>query len=102
MNERVVPEAALRDPNALELLRVWIAERGLHCSLKIGWYKERGLSEPDAWGTILSDVARHVADALAKGYDLDRSDVLSKIGYRIQEELKKPTSPTSGDFVTKT
>jgi hypothetical protein len=31
-----IPPAALRDGAALELARVWIAERGLHCSLKVG------------------------------------------------------------------
>jgi len=33
LGQRPVPEAALRDKDAVEMLRVWIAEGGLHCSL---------------------------------------------------------------------
>ena len=40
LNERVIPEAALRDENSVEMLRVWIAEKKLHCSMKIGMYRE--------------------------------------------------------------
>ena len=35
LNQRPIPEAALRDEDAVEMLRVWIAERGLHCSMKV-------------------------------------------------------------------
>ena len=36
-----IPEAALRDGNSVEMLRVWIAEKKLHCSIKVGMYQER-------------------------------------------------------------
>ena len=66
MDARVVPPAALRDAKAVELARVWIAERGLHCSLKFGLYaKEVVVMETTAWGIILADMAGHVADALS-------------------------------------
>ena len=65
MNVRQVPEAALRDPDAVELARVWVAEEGLHCSLKIGMYHEStDGDERRAWGTILADMTRHIANAL--------------------------------------
>ena len=40
LNQRPVPEAALRDNDAVEMLRVWIAEGRLHCSIKVGMYHE--------------------------------------------------------------
>ena len=40
LNQRPIPEAALRDDDAVEMLRVWIAEQGLHCSMKVGMYRE--------------------------------------------------------------
>jgi len=41
-NERVIPDAALRDPNSMEMLRVWIAEKSLWCSLRVGiWALQR-------------------------------------------------------------
>ena len=50
LNERPIPEAALRDKSAMEMLRVWIAEKKLHCSMKIGMYREgMNMSEEKAW-----------------------------------------------------
>jgi hypothetical protein len=34
MNALGIPPAAPRDTDARELARVWIAEQGLHCSLR--------------------------------------------------------------------
>jgi hypothetical protein len=36
MKELVIPPAAQGDDDSWELLRVWVAEGGLHCSLKVG------------------------------------------------------------------
>jgi hypothetical protein len=36
MNDRPIPSAALKDENSVEMLRVWIAEQKLHCSIKVG------------------------------------------------------------------
>jgi hypothetical protein len=64
MNELVIPPAAQRDAQSLELMRAWVAEEELHCSLRIGVYEDQGISEEKAWGTILADAARHIANAL--------------------------------------
>ncbi|MYN42917.1 DUF5076 domain-containing protein [Duganella sp. FT109W] len=65
MNERPIPSAARRDIDAVEMLRVWVAEKQLHCSLKIGMYRDgMGIDEELAWGTILADAARHILKAL--------------------------------------
>lgn len=54
MNERPIPAAAKRDPDSVEMLRVWVAEKQLHSSLKIGMYRDgMGIDEEAAWGTIL-------------------------------------------------
>ena len=97
--EQVIPDAALRDPNSMEMLRVWIAEKALWCSLRIGTYSARGMDEPKAWGTILADAARHIANALAESENLDRSETLQKIQEKFAGELGSPTSTASGEFV---
>lgn len=43
-----IPPAAVRDANALELARVWIAEQGLHCSLRVGLYAADGVDRETA------------------------------------------------------
>ncbi len=101
MYERQIPPTARHDPNAWELLRVWVAERGLHCSMKIGVYEENGpLPEDTAWGVILADVAKHVADALSKEGVRNRDTALSEISRSFAAELQQPTAATGGDFIS--
>lgn len=102
LNQRPIPEAALRDVDAVEMLRVWIAERGLHCSIKVGMYRETmNIPEEKAWGTILADVAKHVANAIESGYAADATESLQKIRDSFIKELGAPTSKAKGDFVRK-
>lgn len=100
MNERPIPEAALSDKNSVEMLRVWIANRKLHCSLKVGMYQESmNIEEEKAWGMILADAARHIAQALESGYSMDSKESLRKIRDAFAKELADPTSSADGDFV---
>jgi hypothetical protein len=100
MNELAIPPAAQRDPKSFELMRAWVAEKGLHCSLKIGVYDEQDIREETAWGTILADAARHIADALASSAGRDREEALREIRDNFEIELDNPTSEVRGDFVS--
>jgi hypothetical protein len=101
MKVRQVPEAALRDPDAVELARVWVAEEGLHCSLKIGMYHEStDADERRAWGTILADMTRHIANALRDAYGLDAEKSIDLVRDAYIAELGSPTSDTKGGFVS--
>jgi hypothetical protein len=100
MKEMVIPEAALRDPDSLEMLRVWIAERNLWCSLRIGIYKEqKNVSDERAWGVILADATRHIANALASEYAIDPAEATRRIQASFIAELAEPTSNAEGKFV---
>jgi len=93
-----LPPAALRDADALELARVWIAERGLHCALRVGLYTGNGASgEITAWGLILADMAGHVADALSAEGMGSRTDLLEALAERFNQEVASPTSERSGE-----
>lgn len=52
-----IPQAAGADPNAFELLRVWVANKQQHVSLRTGVWED-----PAAWGIMLADLARHIAE----------------------------------------
>ena len=102
MQERSIPEAALRDENSVEMLRVWIAEKKLHCSMKVGMYEETmNIPEEVAWGTILADVARHLANALHQRYGHDTSTALRRVSDKFLDEVDKSTSPARGAFISK-
>lgn len=100
MNERPIPTAAQRDAASVEMLRVWVAEKQLHCSLKIGMYRDgMGVDEELAWGTILADAARHIARALHPENADEERAALQKILRGLNEELTAPTSDLKGGFV---
>ena len=100
LNERPIPEAALRDKSALEMLRVWIAEKKLHCSMKIGMYREgMNMSEEKAWGTILADITRHIANAMEATYGEDKLSTIRAVRAAYLQELGQPTSDATGEFV---
>jgi hypothetical protein len=92
-----IPPAAVRDVDALELARVWIAERGLHCSLKVGMYAGDGVSrETAAWGIILADLAGHVADALSAEGMGSRADLLDALVGSFNSEVLAPSARRTG------
>jgi hypothetical protein len=100
MNERPIPEAALQDPNSLEMLRVWVAGGQLHCSLKVGMYRDgMGIDEEVAWGTILADAARHIAKALQGDGNLNEAESLTRLVAKFNEEVSVPSSELKGGFV---
>ena len=95
MKELIIPEAAQRDESSVEMIRVWIAERGLHASLKVGLYEDRpDIREERAWGRIL-------ADALVTSEGMDRDVVVEAIKAAFNEELQAPSSGRSGGFVVR-
>lgn len=97
MDVRVVPSAALRDANAVELARIWTAERGLHCSRKCGFYADQGVvMETTAWGIILADMAGHVADALCAEGMGPRAALYDAIVGSFNVETTMPTAKRTG------
>ena len=94
-----IPPDAVGDPNSVEMIRAWIANRGLHISLNIGVWRKQGISEEKAWGILLADVIRHVANAIQESEGLDQEDTIRAIKRQLDVELYEPTSPHRGRFV---
>jgi uncharacterized protein DUF5076 len=90
-NELVIPGAAEHDPNAFELLRVWVANQGQHVSLRTGVWKD-----PAAWGIMLADLARHVANSYHDDAALDQFQTLDRIKAGLYAELGSPTDAPVG------
>ncbi len=101
MHALPIPPAALRDEKAVHMLGAWIAEKGLHCSMNVTFFENNGHVEADAWGIMLADVIRHLADALNKHSGVNRLASIEAIVQSMQAELEEPTSGTEGDFVAK-
>jgi hypothetical protein len=92
-----IPPNVASDPGAAELIRAWASRGGLVCSLNPGaWPQDQA---PIAWGILLSDVARNVADALQQSYGLHKATVLARMRSVFDTELDRPTAATEGKFV---
>jgi hypothetical protein len=98
MRPLVVPPAAQRDENSIQMLSAWIAERGQHCTIKIGLWHDTGREEPPAWGIFLADTIRHIANALEEQYGHSSPDTIAAILESLHNELDDPTSHVKGVF----
>jgi len=97
LTELQIPPGISSDKNACELVRAWAAHGGLQCSLNISAWKDD--QAQIRWGILLSDIARHVADALYQSTHADRQQTLSKIRAVFDSELNDPTAETQGKFI---
>lgn len=88
-----VPGEVARDPRSSEVLRAWVANGGLVCSLRPEIW-----DEPGNWGILLADVARHVANAVNDIKGDDPADTLATIQDYFNRELSNPTDEPSGSF----
>jgi hypothetical protein len=88
-----VPEAARTDAKSFELLRVWIAHQDQHISLRVGVWKE-----PEAWGMMLADLARHIAAAYEQSEKRDPEEMLTRIKAGFEAEIVSPTEEVHGEL----
>ncbi len=88
-----VPEPARTDAKSFELLRVWIAHQDQHISLRVGVWKD-----PEAWGMMLADLARHIAASFEQAEKRDPIEVLGRIRAGFEAEMSSPTDEVKGEI----
>ncbi len=98
MHALVVPPAAQRDENAIQMLSAWIAEEGLHCTLNVGLWHGEGRPEGPSWGILLADVIRHLANAIEEEHGVEAATSIQDILGALHAELDEPTSKVKGGF----
>lgn len=81
------------DANAREVLRAWVANGGLVCALRPEIWKDTA-----AWGMLLADLARHVADAVKELDGSDTVNTIQRIRDMFNAELDNPTDEPKGHF----
>lgn len=94
-NEMLIPAVAASDREAFEILRVWISESRQHVSLSSGVW-----DDPAAWGLMLVDLARHVANAYQQGGRMKSAAALDRIKFGFDAEWNSPTDNPSGSLLT--
>lgn len=86
-----IPEMATKDTSSYELLRVWVANRGQHVSLRAGTW-----DDPAAWGIMLADLAHHIVNSYVQTVGLDPVKTLQRIRAGFDAELGSPTDTVIG------
>jgi hypothetical protein len=98
MKPLVIPPAAQRDENSVQMLSAWIAEKGLHCTLNIGFFEGAGHIEGKAWGILLADLVRHIGNAMAEERGTPPAETMAAVVSSLNSELDLPTSSAVGEF----
>lgn len=66
--------------------------------MKIGMYSDVGKDEPFAWGVILADVAKHVANAITARSEGEYEDILLVVSNSFEAEIRKSTAKADGSY----
>lgn len=89
-----IPETAIQDERALELVRVWAAQGQQYVSLATEVWKD-----PAAWGILLVDLAKHVANAYEQTTGENRAIVLRRMKDGFDAEWHFETNKPTGIVV---
>ncbi len=88
-----IPPTAL-DQGGIEVLRAAIVEGGLHVSLR------RAFDDPEAWGMLLADVARHVARIYATEGKFPEEETIERVRNMFDAEMDAPTDSGSTSAIS--
>ena len=80
----MLPDVMGRD-DATEVLRAFVLDGGLSIAFT------RAFEEPDVWGLLLVDIARHAARAYAREGAYHEDEALSRIVEMFEAEINRPT-----------
>jgi hypothetical protein len=75
--------------DATEVLRAFVVDGGLSIAFT------RAFEEPDMWGMLLVDIARHAARAYARESAFTEDEALTRIIEMFEAEIARPTDTGS-------
>jgi hypothetical protein len=83
--EQPLPPDVVGRDDAIEILRTFVVDGGLSIAFT------RAFEEPDMWGLLLVDVARHAARAYARESSYTEEEALTRILEMFEAEVARPT-----------
>jgi len=83
--EQPIPPDAIARDDAVEVLRAFIVDGGLSISFT------RAFDDPEMWGMLLVDIARHAARIYEREGVMSEVDALASITEFFDAELSNPT-----------
>jgi len=85
--EQPMPPDVVGRDDATEVLRAFVLDGGLSIAFS------RAFEDPDIWGLLLVDVARHAARAYARESNFTEDEALTRIVDMFEAEIARPTDP---------
>ncbi|SRR5258708_36009412 len=101
MRELRIPFGVEGDDRATEMIRFWLAHDKPHMTLLLGMYEDADDCEVDelfAWGSILSDIAQHVANGLEKSHGWDFTESKKKIAAYFNQAITDRPPELEGEY----
>lgn len=92
-DELGVPLSIRSDKDAMEVLRAWTTKQGLSVTLRSGVWED-----PAAYGIMLADLARHIANAFKQTHGKEIATTLQRIREGLNAELDSPTDVPTGEI----
>ena len=83
--EQPLPPDVIGRDDATEVLRAFVIDGGLSIAFT------RAFEEPDMWGLLIVDIARHAARAYARESDFTEEEALTRIVDMFEAEIARPT-----------
>lgn len=87
--EQPLPPDVVGREDATEVLRAFVVDGGLSIAFT------RAFEEPEMWGLLLVDIARHAARAYAHESEFSEEEALERILEMFEAEIVRPTDPGS-------
>ena len=85
--EQPLPHDVIGRDDATEVLRAFVVDGGLSIAFT------RAFEEPDMWGLLLVDIARHAARAYSRESAYSEEEALERILDMFEAEIARPTDP---------
>jgi Domain of unknown function (DUF5076) len=83
--QQPLPPDVLGREDAIEILRAFVLDGGLSIAFT------RAFEEPDMWGLLLVDIARHASRAYARESAYTEQEALKRIIEMFEAEIARPT-----------
>ena len=85
--EQPLPPDVIGREDATEVLRAFVLDGGLSIAFM------RAFEEPDMWGLLLVDIARHAARAYARESAYTEQEAMTRIIEMFETEIARPSDP---------
>lgn len=99
-NELAIPLTALSDDDAVEMLRIWIADGSIRVTPNLGVWADADVEvdEAEAWGQLLSDTIKHIARGLYLSHGMNKVETTMRLREALLWNLSSEKGAIDGKF----